>query len=304
MTSVLVTGSAGFVGSRLLTYLDSEGFNVIGVDTDEHDGVPATIDTYNCDLTENVELPDSDVIVHLAAHSQVQPVVEHPRRAVENLEMTEVVLSEAERMGASVINISSRDVYGNSILPSESDISLDCTNPYAASKLGAEALANSFRQTAGLEVSTLRLSNVYGPGDRNLRVIPIFIALAADGFELTVYGSNKLIDFVHVNDVCDAIHSAIQRRGIIDGEAINVGYGRGTPLSNVADQIAATVEPCPGWKVSSDRTGDVSQFVADISKANALLGYTATIDLTDGLDDTIEWYLNNPTILETIRNRL
>lgn len=305
MEDVLVTGSSGFIGANLCWYLADHGYSVYGVDVDEPQvELPEQVGTYTRDLTESPKLPDVDAIVHLAAHSQVQPLVNNPELAIENIEMTQHVLSEAERMDAFVVNASSRDVYGSALKPAEEDVTSDSPNGYAASKLSAEALANSYSQTRGVSITSLRLANVYGPRDLNQRVIPIFIALAEKGEELTVYGEGKLLDFVHVDDVCRAIRKAISRSEVIDGEAINVGSGTGTPLSELASRISEYVDACPGWSVSPDRKGDVTRYVSDLSKANALLDFEPQMALSDGLENTMDWYLDRPGLSSLIQSEL
>ena len=305
MTTVLVTGSNGFIGSNLCRRLAQEEYDVRGIDLEPPTfELPDTVETRVGDLTEKPEFPDVDVIVHLAAHSQVQPVVENPELALENIEMTQYMLKQAERMGAFVINASSRDVYGNHIFPTETDVTPDSPNGYAASKLGGEAIANAYSRTADVPVTSLRLANVYGPMETNPRVIPTFISLAVSGEPLTVYGERKLLDFVHVDDVCDAILATIRRKQIARGEAINIGSGSGTPLTEVAESIVDAVDSCPGWSLSANRSGDVAQYVSDISKANGLLGFEPSISLDQGLIRTIDWYQKNPSLREKIVSRV
>ncbi|CDK40714.1 NAD(P)-dependent oxidoreductase [Halorubrum sp. AJ67] len=293
MVRVLVTGSSGFIGMNLCTHLVEEGYEVHGADIEppefEH---PSSVEERRVDLLSEPELPDVDVIVHLAAHSQVQSVVEDSNRAIENLKMTRHVLEEAVRMGADVVNASSRDVYGSAIRPSEDEVSPDSPNGYAASKLGGEALANAYAQNHDIRVVSLRLANVYGPKDTNRRVIPIFASRAAAGEKLKVFGEGKLLDFIHVDDVCDAIVAAMNRIDVADGESFNVGSGDGTPLKDVARMVSEIVDECPGWELDEDRSGDVSRYVSDNSKANSVLGFEPKKPIEEELEDTIKWYLD------------
>lgn len=295
MTKILVTGATGFVGDHLCRALLNCGDEVVGVDkappTFEP---PESVTLFQKDLTDAPQLPDADVVVHLAAHSQVQPVVEDPSLTVENLQITENVLSEAARMDAAVVNVSSRDVYGSAIKPPESAVTVESPNGYAVSKLAGEALTNAYRNTDALTVASLRLSNVYGPKDLNPRVIPKFVSLAAAGEELTVFGSGKLLDFVHINDVCSAVATAVERLPAINGEVINIGSGRGTTLEQVASRVAEEVNACPGWTMAENRDGDVSRYVSELSKSRALLDYKRTVEIDQGLRETIKWYLKNP----------
>lgn len=126
MNTVIVTGSSGFIGSNLCHRLCRDGYTVIGVDIDSPAfELPDAAESRTLDLTTSSTLPEADAIVHLAAHSQVQSVVDNPTYALENIEMTQHVLREAERMDACVINVSSRDVYGSAITPTEDDVTTD-----------------------------------------------------------------------------------------------------------------------------------------------------------------------------------
>jgi len=300
MESVVVTGSSGFIGASLCRELTEEGYDVRGVDKHpplfEHPSVQTDI----IDLTTSPDLPVADILIHLAAHSQVQPVVNKTRLATENIEMTRHVLSEASQNDAFVVNASSRDVYGAAIRPLENEVSLDSPNEYAASKVACEALANSYRHTHDLRVTSLRLSNVYGPMDANRRVIPTFIALANHGETLQVFGGEKVLDFVHVEDVCDAILATIRRQSITDGMTLNIGSGIGSSLTRVASIVAKQIEVCPGWKFGPDRIGDVDTYVTNLSNAVAILDFNPSVQLEEGLRQTIEWYQTRPGLLTEI----
>lgn len=305
MQRVLITGSSGFIGSNLSRRLVQEGYEVHGVDIEPPKfDLPSEVETNVIDLREEPDLIESDVIVHLAAHSQVQPIVSNPKLALENIEMTQHIFDEADRMDAFVINASSRDVYGDEIKPAEQDVTPDSPNGYAASKLGAEAIANSYRYTRNVPATSLRLANVYGPMDTNQRVLPIFISLATAGEELTVYGEGKTLDFVYSEDICDAILSSIRHKDVVEGEAINLGSGTGTSLSDLAASIVDMIDDCPGWTVSTNRSGDVEQYISDISKARDLLGFKPSMPLEQGLRETINWYREHPELREAIRSRL
>ncbi|SDK16495.1 UDP-glucose 4-epimerase [Halovenus aranensis] len=300
MASVLVTGASGTIGTALLKNLERDKYDIIGADK-ESSRWDVDTEIRNADLTANPDLPNTDVIVHLAAHSRVSPVVDEPSKAVENVEMTGTVLEHARQTDASVIFASSREVYGNAIRPTEDKVGLEFKNPYGASKAACEALCSSYVQCYDVPVVTLRLSNVYGPYEQNARVIPIFIALAVAGEELTVFGRNKILNFVFIEDVTTAIKTAIDSRYALSGEAINIGSKEGTPLTTLANLISTRINQCPGYRVEPDRTGEVARYVPTISKAETLLDYTPTVDLKVGLDRTIDWFQNQPELLDEIQ---
>jgi len=140
MTKILVTGASGAIGTALLKQLESSEYEVVGVDKEPSEWDLETR-ILQQDLCAETELPSADVIIHLAAHSQVQSTLENPSLAVENIRTTERVLEHAQQIDADVILASSREVYGPEIRPQEDDVSIEATNPYGASKIGSEAIA-------------------------------------------------------------------------------------------------------------------------------------------------------------------
>ena len=302
MTEILVTGSSGAIGTALLSHLTDSEDGVTGVDVDPNQwGYDQQ--TLRTDLRQPESLPDADVIVHLAAHSQVQPMVDTPSLAIENIQMTKQVLDHAANTNAHVILASSREVYGSAVRPSTDDITSDVSNPYGASKVGSEAVASSYADCEGVEISVLRFTNVYGPYDLNPRVIPIFVARALDGKELVVHGKSKLLDFVYIDDVVTAVMKTIKHRDALVGETITVGSGIGTQLTSLAEIIVDKIGSCPGYTIEANRTGDTDKFVADIEKAQALLGINPR-PLSEGIEETIDWYRAHEQARSTILEQL
>lgn len=302
MTRVLVTGASGAIGTALVQRLQSTAYDVVGLDKRASRWEP-DVSFVQCDLTEHDQLPSADVVIHLAAHSQVQPIIDDPSLAVENVRMTDRVLRHADRENATVILASSREVYGSAVRPTTDSASVETTNPYGASKIASESFSSAFDHCFDVDVITLRLANVYGPYDCNPRVVPIFVSLALAGEELTVYGDSKVLDFCYVDDVVAAFEYAVDHRSSLAGETINVGSGTGTTLSELAERIVDAVEGCPGYRVTSNRTGDTETYVANIQQAEALLGHDPT-PLRKGLPRTIEWYHDHEQVRADIRASL
>lgn len=296
---LLVTGSSGAIGSALLSRLKDSEYDVVGVDVEPNQW-GFDIQTLHRDLRKDVSLPNADVIVHLAAHSQVQPMIEDPSLAIENIRMTERVLEHADEIDAHVILASSREIYGSAIRPSEDSVTGEVTNPYGASKIGSESIASAYANCMDVNVTTLRFANVYGPYDLNPRVVPTFITLGMDGKELTVYDDSKLIDFIYIDDVITALIETIEGRDAFAGETITVGSGSGTPLSELAEIVVDWIDECPGYTTEPNRTGDTEKFVASIEKAQALLGFDPQ-SLSEGMKETIDWYRTRPHARSSVR---
>lgn len=307
-SSVMITGSSGTIGTALCERLVEADVNVAGVDlnsnqwSEQVDDI--TIETDLRDLEQVNNLPtDADLIVHLAANARVHELVENPRRARDNFEMTFNILEFARQENIDLIFCSSREVYAKSdrILHNESETSIDtCESPYTASKIGGEALAKSYQNCYNIDVSILRFSNVYGRYDRSDRVVPLFIAQANADRDLTVYGDSKILDFTYLDDCVDGITKAISKFHKARGTTFNIASGTGTSLIELAEEIVERTGSASSVHVESNRTGEISRYVADISKAEAILGYQPQHPIADGLDATTKWYDQRPGLLENL----
>jgi len=307
--SVLVTGASGMIGTALIERLHDRGYDVTGVDVEPNRWSDAVEDrTVRADLLDDAvgeALPsDVDVLVHLAANARVHRLVENPRRARDNFEMTFNVLEYARQVGVSrVVFGSSREVYGNKgkIVYSEEDTYVDeCESPYTASKVGGEAMLKAYEQCYDIEASILRFSNVYGRFDVSDRVLPLFIAQAHDGQDLTVYGDDKVLDFTYLDDCVDGIVRVIEKFHKAKGTTFNIASGEGTSLIELAEEITRRVDTDVDIHVEPNRTGEVGRYVADISKANKVLNYDPAYSFDEGLDATVDWYIRNAEFFEEI----
>ncbi|WP_049935932.1 NAD-dependent epimerase/dehydratase family protein [Haloplanus natans] len=308
--SVLVTGASGMIGTALIERLHGDGYDVTGVDIEPNRWSDVVSDlTVRADLLDDAvgdALPtDIDILVHLAANARVHRLVKNPRRARDNFEMTFNVLEYARQSGVSrVIFGSSREVYGNKgkIVYSEEDTYVDeCESPYTASKVGGEAMLKAYEQCYDLEASILRFSNVYGRFDVSDRVLPLFIAQAHDGQDLTVYGDDKVLDFTYLDDCVEGIVRVIEKFHKAKGTTFNIASGEGTSLIELAEEIARRVDTDVDIHVEPNRTGEVGRYVADISKANKVLNYDPVYSFDEGLDAAVDWYTGNPRFFDEIR---
>jgi UDP-glucose 4-epimerase len=306
--TVLVTGSSGMIGTALVERLLADDTDVRGVDrranrwSEAVDAVTERVDLL--DPNASAELPaDADHVVHLAAHSRVRDLVEDPSGAEENLRTLTTILEYARQVDADVIFTSSREVYGEQghTVYAEADVGpRDVKNPYGASKIGGEALMASYNECYDLRTCTLRLSNVYGRYDDHNRVIPTFISLADRGEDLTVYGGDKLLDFLYIDDCVDALVAAIERINAVRGEVLNVGSGEGYSLLHLAEMIIDRVGADIDVSVDPALSGEVDRFTADIKRARRLMGFEPSHPLPEGLDETIGWYRDRPDLLDDV----
>lgn len=306
--SVLVTGSSGVIGTALVQRLLENGTDVRGIDrqpnpwSDAVQEVTSEVDLLADDARERLPA-DTDTVVHLAAHSRVRDSVTNPLEATKNIEMLSTMLEYAKETGSNFVFTSSREVYGyqGKTIYHESDAGVrDVKNPYGASKVGGESLVEAYGECYGIRSCTLRLSNVYGRFDSYNRVIPLFIAQAARGEDLTVYGDNKLLDFLYIDDCIDALVRSVDRLNSVNGEVMNVGSGEGHSLLRLAELLAETFDTDIDVTVDSNRPGEVDRYVANLDRSSRLLGFEPAWSLEDGLDETVTWYTERPELLDEI----
>ncbi len=292
---IVVTGAAGFIGQHLTQRLLAAGDAPIVAVDNLHRGAwgdltapaaPDRLTVVEGDVRDPAlcteVMAGADTVFHLAAQSNVIGALEDTRYSFEtNVAGTFNVLSAAQAAGVQcVVLASSREVYGEpDRLPVPEAAPLTAKNPYGASKVAAEAYARVFDGPA-MRVVILRLANVYGPGDRG-RVIPIFLDRARRGEPLILYGGQQVIDFVPVDLVVDAFLRAAEIR---PAGPINVGSGRGTALTALADRVLALTGSPAGTEVVPARTAEVVRFVADVTRMQAHLGIDPPADPLAGLE--------------------
>src|SRR3954454_17674838 len=228
---VLITGSSGQIGPNLGLRLLREGHDVFGVDKRQNTWTDA-FPTLLQDLAGHypaftggigdVEYPDVDVVVHLAAHAKVHQLVAQPHRALENQVMAFNVLEFCRGAGIPIIFSSTREVYGDvHRFEGYGEATADFAfteSPYSASKIAGEALIYSYARCYNLPYLVFRFSNVYGRSDNDLhrmvRVLPLFMHQLRRGEPITVYGGvEKTLDFTYVDDCVDGIVRGVEALG-------------------------------------------------------------------------------------------
>ena len=305
---VLITGSSGQIGTNLGLHLQDQGHFVFGVDKRPNTWT-TQIETLLQDLSMpyrdfqngigHVEYPaDLDVVVHFAAHAKVHELVEQPDRALENITMTFNVLEFCRHNNLPIIFSSSREVYGDihRYITEESYADFAFTeSPYSASKISGEALIYSYAQCYGLRYLVLRFSNVYGRYDNDLermrRVIPKFIRQIRRREPITIYGQEKVLDFTYIDDCVAGVATGVERlvSGEIGNHTINLAFGQGNSLIDMAKFIGEALGIEPDMTVEPARVGEVTHYVANIGKARALLDYSPQTSLRDGIHKAVKW---------------
>src|SRR5579862_5500108 len=308
---VLITGSSGQIGTNLAVRLLEDGHSVFGVDKRPNPWVGDAFPTLLQDLAGHypafpggiagVEYPEVDVVVHLAAHAKVHELVRQPHRALENAIMTFNVLEYCRGLELPLVFSSTREVYGDVHRFEEyGEATADFAyteSPYSASKIASEALIYSYARCYGLRYLVFRFSNVYGRYDNDLermeRVLPKFIKQISAHEPITVYGGeDKVLDFTYIDDCVDGIARGIDRLagGQVANETINLAFGQGNTLVRAAELIAAELGVRPEIAYKPSLRGEVTHYVADISKARTLLGWQPQTPLQEGVPLAVSWF--------------
>ena len=318
---VLVTGAAGFIGSNFVgRALDIEpDFSILALDKLTYAGNLKNLDAYRDndrfhfvrgDITDAETvgplMKEVDAVVHMAAETHVDRSIMGPAEFIEtNIMGTLVLLEAAREAGVSrFLQISTDEVYG-SLGPRgkfTEDTPLAPNSPYSASKASADMLVRSFFVTYGFPTLITRCSNNYGPYQFPEKLIPLFIANALEGRELPIYGDGLQIrDWIHVKDHCGALLKVLKDGE--PGEVYNIGGGNEiTNLELTGAILNILGKPESLIKHVKDRPGHDRRYAIDIAKINLDLGWEPSVPFKEGVEATVEWYLDNDKWLAEVRS--
>jgi len=296
---ILVTGSSGTIGTRLCESLLEEGYDVVGADWEPNKWQPAVEKlTVRIDLRHENELnklpTGVDCVIHLAANARVYELVEHPDRARDNFLTTFNTLEWARTHGVKqFVFASSRETYGNSGADKYREDMVrveNCESPYTASKIAGEALVESYRRCYGMEAAIVRFSNVYGMYDDSERVVPLFIRQTKKNEPLVVFGKDKSLDFTYIDDAVQGLRLIIQNFSKANGQTFNFAFGEAHSIIELAELIKKLMQSTSTITATSSRTGEVTRYTADISKARKILGFDPKVPFAEGVMKSVEWY--------------
>jgi len=309
----LVTGGAGFIGSNLCERLLLLGHAVWAFDdlNDFYDprfkqrnvrslqALAKPFEFVHGDLLDRRALDELlgsvrfDQIIHLAARAGVRPSLQAPALYQRvNVEGTVNLLEAARNANVrKIIIASSSSVYGvNSKVPfSESDPIFTPISPYAASKLACEALGHVYHHVYGMDVAMLRFFTVYGTRQRPDLAIYKFAKLMLEGKPIPVFGEGTTArDYTYITDILDGIVACTEHE--FGYEIFNLGESQVTSLNRMIELL----EDALGRKAVIDRqpvqAGDVPLTYADISKAQARLGYDPKVKIEQGIRLFVDWF--------------
>ena len=274
---VLVTGSEGFLGKHVSAALKANGHQVVGLDL----APPAD---FLADITKVQPFMQVDAVIHLAAVASPNVCTANPALAFQvNVLGTQQVLRLALESGArKFVFSSSAHVYQIPPLyyPSDEVHPLRLGNTYTTTKILGEELCRLYFENHGLSFTTLRLFNVYGPGQSLGYLIPDLIAKAERG-RIELQGSNVTKDWVYVFDVADAFVKALSSDFV---GSINIGTGVETDLGTIAQIVARA------YKVELDAHAAAipTRMQCDRQRAERILRWCPTVDIWEGLHATLD----------------
>jgi UDP-glucose 4-epimerase len=307
MSTYLVTGGGGFIGSNLARALVARGESVRVLDNfatgreENLAGLHEKLTLIRGDIRDAAAVDKAmkgvDYVLHQAALPSVPRSIDHPVETNDvNVNGTLTILQGARAAGVKrVVFAASSSAYGETpTLPKVETMSPDPLSPYAGSKVAGEYYLKVFHTCYGLETVALRYFNVFGPHQdpqsQYAAVIPRFVTAALEGRQPTIFGDGlQSRDFCHIENAIEANLLACTAPGAA-GQVMNIACGVRTTLLDVLDRLGGIV----GRKVTAihepSRAGDIKHSLADIGRARALLGYTARVSFEEGLARTVEWY--------------
>ena len=334
---ILVTGGAGFIGSAVVRLAIARGHHVVNVDALTYaaclDNVASVADHPNY-AVEQVDIRDRegldavfakntpDAVMHLAAESHVDRSIDGPADFIEtNIDGTFNMLEAARRYWQAqgrpdtfrFHHISTDEVFG-SLGPTgmfTEETPYDPRSPYSASKASSDHLVRAWHETYGLPVVLTNCSNNYGPYHFPEKLIPVVILNALAGKPLPIYGDGGNIrDWLYVEDHADALllvlaKGAVGRNYNIGGENERTNLELVKTLCGILDRL----RPRDGGSYAdlitfvTDRPGHDARYAIAPSRIRNELGWRPSVTVEEGLEKTVQWYLDNESWWQPLLNR-
>lgn len=322
--TIIVTGGAGFIGANFVFYMleNHPEDRIVCLDKLTYAGNLSTLapvmenpnlrfvkaDICDREAVYNLfEEERPDVVVNFAAESHVDRSIENPGVFLEtNIMGTAVMMDACRTFGVQRFHqVSTDEVYGD--LPLDrpdlfftEQTPIHTSSPYSSSKASADLLAMAYYRTYGLPVTISRCSNNYGPYQFPEKLIPLMIANALADKPLPVYGEGLNVrDWLYVEDHCKAIDLILQRGRV--GEVYNIGGHNEMKNIDIVKLICKALHK-PESLIThvTDRKGHDMRYAIDPAKIHAELGWLPETMFADGIEKTIQWYLDNRAWWEEI----
>ena len=322
MTTVLVTGGAGFIGSCFVRHelKKHPDYKIINLDALTYCGNLENLkDVENnpnytfvhgniCDRNLVRDLvKEADLVVNFAAESHVDNSIKHPEIFVEtNVQGTLNLLQASKELGVErYLQVSTDEVYGTLGKTGYfyETTPLAPNSPYSASKASADMLVRAYRETYGLPTLNTRCSNNYGPYQYPEKLIPFFISQLLKGEKVPVYGDGLNVrDWLYVYDHCEAIDVFLHKGKV--GEVYNIGgHNEKTNMEITRLILDAMRKDESSIKYVEDRLGHDRRYAISNDKITSELGWKPSLTFEEGIKITIDWYLNNQEWMKSIENK-
>ena len=314
---MLITGGAGFIGSNFIFYMleAHPDYELICLDKLTYAGNLKTLSPVmdrpnfkfiKADIADRQAVFDlfaaekPDVVVNFAAESHVDRSIENPGVFLQNNVIgTQVLLDACRQYGVERYHqVSTDEVYGD--LPLDrtdlfftEQTPLHASSPYSASKASADLLCNAYQRTYDMPITISRCSNNYGPYQFPEKLIPLMIANALADKPLPVYGEGLNVrDWLYVEDHCRAIDLILTKGEV--GQVYNIGGHNEMRNIDIVKQILAALGKSESLiTFVTDRKGHDMRYAIDPTFIHGKLGWLPETKFADGIQKTIEWYLNN-----------
>lgn len=316
----VVTGGLGFIGSNVAHRLVGQGASVAVVDAlvvrhggDARNLAGIDVEVAQVDIGDPVVadlLRDADFVFNLAGQVSHTASMTDPLNDL-NLNTTSharfLELLRVARPEARVVHASTRQVYGRALrLPVDEDHPANPIDVNGVAKLAGEQLHMVYAHAHRMPITSLRLTNVYGPRQRltsdELGFLPVFVRRALQGERIQLYGGgSQRRDCLHVDDVVDAILAATHPDGV--GKVFNVGHEVSHSLAEIAQVIIQAAGTGSEVIVTEwpdhDRRIDIGSFLSDSGRIARTLGWKPTITLEAGVRATLDFYREHPWYLSS-----
>jgi len=272
---VIVTGSAGFIGQHLVHEFKKNGISVI------------TLNRTNGDIAKKKtwdDMPMVQSVIHLAGKSYVPDSWENSGDFVEtNVVGTQRVLDYCNQSGATMVYANAYPYGTPDKLPINEDAQIKPNNPYSLSKYMGEQLCEFASNYNGITTTALRLFNVYGTNQRQGFLIPSIIDQVLHKKEIVVMDLNPRRDYVYIDDVVNALIRSMQLKGGFN--SFNIGSGVSYSVRSVIETIQSVYHTNLNVvSKQSERINEIPDVIADISKANDLLGWYPKYSFKNGIE--------------------
>jgi len=318
---LLVTGGLGFIGSNFIlkTLHENEGFDIVNVDAElagsniKNLSQVKNLENYeyvkgnitNRKLMEDL-IKNCDVVVNFAAESFVDRSINDANPfLVSNIRGAYTILDIITKQKKRMIQISTDEVFGSlSNETATEESKFNPSSPYAATKAAAELLINSYFTTFNSDVIITRCTNNYGPRQFAEKLVPKTIILAYHNKKIPIYGNGKNIrDWIYVDDHCDAVLSALHHGK--SGESYNISANNEIDNLAIVRKILEIMnKPETLIEFVEDRPGHDLRYSLDSTKISDQLGWKVKLSFEEGLEKTVQWYLDNPELLNNVSSVL